>query len=75
MAKKRKNSTPVQQKKSKSRFFVGTIDCNEILINREGKVNLGSNPEIRSHIHKSVKDYDRSRSKKEVKAYLRDECF
>lgn len=65
MSKKKKKSQKVVMK-NKNDNFVGTICGNDILLNRRGKVNQGLNPEIRSHTHKTAKDYDRKKEKRKT---------
>ena len=48
MAKKRKQTLEVNGKPKNNKLYVGKIDGNELLMNRKGKVNTGSNPEMRS---------------------------
>ena len=69
MAKKGKKSKVVQPRKGKSNH-IGTINGNELLMNRSGKVNLGTHPEIRGAVHKSLKDYDRNREKREIRSQI-----
>ena len=67
MAKKK--SQKVQMRKKES-TFVGTIKGNDLLINAAGKLNSGSNPELRTRVHKSIKDYDRKRNKRELRSQV-----
>lgn len=64
MAKKK--SQPVQMKKKDS-LYVGKIDGNELFINRKGKPNSGTHPELRTKVHKSKKAYDRNKGKRELR--------
>lgn len=72
MAKKGKKSTVIPQRKKQDKSFVGTINGNELLINRKGKINPGLNPEMRGAVHGSVKDYNRGREKREFNGVLRE---
>lgn len=56
----------------KRKEIIGVIKGNELLAKRKGKVNLGSNPEIKGHIHKSLKDYDRNKEKEKVRNYIKE---
>ena len=75
MAKKRKQTLEVNGKPKNNKLYVGKIDGNELLMNRKGKVNTGSNPEMRSHIHKSEKDYDRNREKRKTRREINSSDF
>lgn len=67
MAKKKSQKVHMRKKETS---FVGTIKGNDLLINAAGKVNSGSNPELRTKVHKSIKDYDRKKSKKELRSQV-----
>lgn len=67
----KQKSQPVQISKKKN-LFVGTINKNELIMNSKGKLNSGMNPELRTKIHKSVKDYDRNRAKRELSSQMKD---
>lgn len=56
-----------RKKKSPQIIKCGTIDGLSLLMNREGKVNVQTHPEIRGAVHKSPKDYDRNKSKSQLK--------
>lgn len=63
-----KKSQPVNMPKKKTNH-VGTISVNNLFMNRAGKLNLGSNPELRSKVHKSKKAYDRNKQKEKLRSY------
>lgn len=67
MAKKKSQKVQMLKKDSS---FVGTIKGNDLLINAAGKINSGSNPELRTKVHKSPKDYDRKQNKKELRSQV-----
>ena len=58
------------KKSGMKKSYICTIDTNQLLINRAGKVNSIQNPEIRSYVHKSAKDYNRQKAKKEIRKYI-----
>jgi len=67
----KKRSMPVQMKK-RNNFYVGKIDRSKLFFNRKGKLNPGMNPELRTKVHKSKKDYDRNREKRVFRNQLKE---
>lgn len=63
-----KKSQPVNMAKKKTNH-VGTISVNSLFMNRAGKLNPVSNPELGNKIHKSKKVYDRSKQKEKLRSY------
>ena len=51
----------------KKTIKIGKINTKQLLIHRAGKVNVAQNPEIRSSVQKSAKDYNRQRGKSELR--------
>lgn len=49
--------------KKKDKYFVGTINSTDLMLNRSGKINKGEYPELRTKVHKSKKDYSRKTNK------------
>ncbi len=70
----KKKSKPVQMKKKNS-LYIGKIDKNKLFLNRKGKPNPGMNPELRTKIHKSKKDYNRNREKRNFKKQLKEHGY
>lgn len=58
--------------KKRNNLYVGKIDRNKLFLNRKGKLNHGMNPELRTKVHKSKKDYDRNREKRVFRNQLKE---
>ena len=68
MAKKKAQTVNM---KTKNDNFVGTINVNELIANRAGKISGGTHQGLGTKIHKSKKAYDRKQGKKD----LRNLCY
>lgn len=71
MAKKKMHN--IQAKKDKN--HVGTINMNELIINRKGKINSGTSGGLGTRVHKSKLDYDRNTEKKKLRDRLENLDF
>ena len=51
---------------------IGTLRGIDTILKRKGKVSTGLNPELRSSVHRSKKDYDRKREREKVRTLIKE---